>query len=552
MSGRSATVIIEEILSARGIPATERAAFCTPDFARDIHSPWLLKDMERTVTRLIAARDDQEHIVIFGDYDADGIPATALLMRVLQHLGFTKLTPVIPMREHGYGLTDEAVTRLLKLKPDLLITVDNGTVSQHEVATLADAGVDVVIIDHHEPLPEKIAKRAHSIVNPKQEDCSYPYSELCACALAWKVMWALTERLGDDPTSLKWELDLVALSTVADMVPLTGENRALVQFGLKLFPKTRNQGLQALMQVAGVEAALVKAGDMSFKLAPRINAPSRMHEELLDGEQAALNLLTTESKEDAQKLATFLNRQNSERQALVEQHLEVAEAQVANRHDHKVLVVYDETWSTGIIGLVASRLLEKYRRPVVALASEQGEIKGSVRSVDGVHALELLEAASALLERFGGHTKAAGLTLKGTVEELRDALNAYMDGLLITTDQLAQGSRSTDGELGLDEVTLELADALEQLEPFGIGFPTPRFTITAEVTVARRVGQEGKHLSCMLSDGSIQRKAIAFSYKGTEPLPGEHYIITTTLQAEEWRDVRSVVCHVRSIEKKGE
>ncbi len=550
MSNNPIEGIIVGLLSKRGIAAKEQAAFRNPDFARDTHSPWLLPGIGVAIGRLLEAHQKQEKIIIFGDYDADGVPATALLLRTLRGLGFANIYGVIPTREQGYGLTEGIVTALLKQEPAIVIAVDNGTVAQAEVAMLAEAGVAVIIIDHHEPQEGKIATGALAIINPKMAGSAYPFRELCACALAWKVACALTEKMKQDPAQLKWELDLVGLSTVADMVPLVGENRVLACYGLTVLRKSRNLGLIALMEVSAVTKAHLSAGDVGFKLAPRINAPSRMHGELLEGENAALQLLVTEDAQVAYKHADYLNQQNKERQQLVDDHLREAENQVRDHIDSQVLVAYHDSWSSGVIGLVASRLVERYKRPTIVLAPEGGTIKGSVRSVEGVHAIELLDAASAQLERFGGHAKAAGLTLSGTVELFRDALEAYMLELGITLDELAKGNEwPCDGELNVPELSVELAKALESLAPFGIGFPAPLFEVVAGVRNVRRVGVEGKHVSFFLTDGHDSRKAIAFSYRGPELIEGELYKLFVTLQAEEWQGVVSPVCHVRNVEK---
>ena len=517
-----------------------------PNFDTDQHDAALMKGMQVVVERLHKAREAKEVVVIFGDYDADGVPATALLVRACKKLN-VQVFPVIPSRASGYGLTKDSLALILSHAPSLVITVDNGTVAVDEIASLADAGIDVIVIDHHEPHGE-VANRALAIINPKQEDCPYPFTELCACALAWKVMgqWYLFE--GEDVSSLKWELDLVALSTIADMVPLIGENRLLAVYGMRVLQKTRNKGLRALMASAGVDTSSVQAGDVGFKIAPRINAPSRMHqEEVLEG-NSALELLVTEDAGKAAHYAEHLTRCNTERQQLVDDHLAEAERQMEKRKDDRVIIVYHESWSTGVIGLVASRLLERYRRPVIALAKEGNEIKGSVRSVDGVHALELLESGSSQMSRFGGHAKAAGLTLNGDVDTFRLALNDFIEAHGMTIEQLRLAAeRIPDMELSLEEANLELADALEELEPFGVGFPKPLFQVNCWITDVRKVGNEGKHLSCFLTDKALKRKAIGFQKGGLSIEPTQMYDVRFTLEKETWREVTAPVCHIQAI-----
>jgi len=542
----SVSQIIEALLEKRGIPQSEQAHFLHPDFDRDLHDASVMKDMPAALTRLQTALGKQERVVIFGDYDADGVPATALLTRVLRSFGF-HIIPLIPSRVHGYGLTAESLDIILSYTPSLVIAVDNGTVAQEEVSKLKSLGVDVIIIDHHDPHGE-LATDALAIINPKQPGCAYPFKELCACGLAWKVVREFALLEGKDTAALKWELDLVALSTIADMVPLVDENRLLVFYGLKVLQKTRNKGLKALMQAAGIEPAQIRAGDVGFKIAPRINAPSRMHNEQVDGENCALEIFISSDDAKLARLAAYLSRQNSERQGLVESHVAEAERQAADLSQDLILVVHHESWSTGVIGLVASRLVEKYKRPVIALASEDRVIKGSVRSVDGVHALDLLASVADSLERFGGHAKAAGLTLKASPELLRKGVNEYAmkQAYTIVTLRVA-AERQPDCAITLAEASLELAEAIEQLEPFGIGFPRPLFQSICLIENARAVGSSGQHLSCFLEDGTAQKKAIAFQRGGLEIDPGQKYHVCYTLEKETWREVTSSVCHIQAI-----
>jgi single-stranded-DNA-specific exonuclease len=432
-----------------------------------------------------------------------------------------------------------------------LITVDNGTVSELEIATLKAAGIDTIVCDHHQPQEGHLATSALAILNPKQDDCQYPFKELCGCGLAWKLMVELYKELSKDWQPLKWELDLVAFSTIADMVPLLGENRVLASFGLQVARKSRNIGLRALAGVAGIDLEKISAGSIGFQLAPRINAPSRMHGELEKGLHVALSLLTTTDKDEADRLATYLNGMNGERQSLLTRHLQDAELQAVELKDDLCLVLYDENWSSGVIGLVAGRMLEKYSRPTVVLALEGEVIKGSVRSLGSLHAVELMASAEDLLERYGGHGKAGGLTVKKGVDaiQLRSTLNqwAASQGWELAAMLLA-ARKEADLELPLSEANLGLVEELSALEPFGIGFPGPLFEATCTLEAVRRVGKEQQHLSCFLVDGSTRRKAIAFSQGDTDVVDGQLYKVFYTLEAEEWNGVRSASCQIRRIE----
>lgn len=545
----SAEQVIEQILRQRGIGAGDREQFLGPDFEHDTHAPELMLGMGVAVDRLVTAVAESEQVVVFGDYDADGVPATALLTRGLRALGLT-VTSIIPTRSSGYGLSAAVVEQITATGTRLLITVDNGTVAKEEIAALNEAGVAVIVCDHHQPLEGQLAP-ALAILNPKQPDCPYPFKELCGCAIAWKLLWSLYATVGRDPASLKWELDLVALSTVADMVPLVGENRVLVQFGLKVMRKSRNQGLQALVAAAGLQLAAVGPGDIGFRLGPRINAPSRMHQDTVAGQNPSLALLLSEQPAEAESWAEHLSTCNTARQDLLERQVREAVEEAEHYLPDMCLVLYRPDWSSGVIGLLAGRLLERYRRPVVVLAPEEGEVKGSVRSVEGVGVVELLDSACELFSRFGGHAKAGGLTLAGgesVVPVLRARLNHHLREQGVTLEQLALAMKRTpDLELSLSEADLPLAEALQQLEPFGIGFPEPIFRTTATLIAPRGVGREGKHLSCFLDQAGVRRKAIGFGLAAESFQSGDQVQVDFTLQAEEYRGVRSASCCIQSM-----
>ena len=554
----SSKEIIAQILKLRGISDPE--TFLHPDFERDTHDPMLMKDMDKAVARLRQAMERKETVGIFGDYDADGVPATALLVRALTRLGI-KTVPHIPTREAGYGLSAESVELLLAEKYPLLITVDNGTVSKLEIAMLQSAGTDVIVCDHHEPLADNVAA-PFALLNPKQPDCTYPFKELCACAIAWKLASALYASLDMDAAPLKWEMDLVALSTIADMVPLLGENRVLATFGLKVLRKTRNLGLKELARVAGTELVVVTAGSVGFRLAPRINAPSRMHNETVKGNNAALQLLISDDAQEAVSLANYLDGQNVARQDLLEKELREAFGLVRKKTSDHCLVVYKPEWSSGVIGLLAGRLAEQFGRPVIVLTKEGNAIKGSVRSVNGINAVALMAAGNEFLERFGGHAKAGGLTLKPilpgedieTVERFRQCLVDWTAGQGFSLEEMADSARRRpDLDLSLADISLELAEGLDDLQPFGIGFPTPLFATTCEVRSLRQVGREKQHLSLQLVQGGVSRKGIAFSHGEPIVKEGDRVRAEYTVQIEEWQNVRSPSCQVQRLvlEKEG-
>jgi len=537
--------ILQQILKARGIESGQFEQIFHPDFERDTHNPLLLKGMPEALARISKALNTAENIVIFGDYDADGVPATALLVRGLEELG-GMVTPLIPLRSEGYGLGEEAIRRILATECTLLITVDNGTVAKAEIAQLRKAGVETIVIDHHQPVLEHIATDSLAIINPKQPGCEYPFKELCGCALAWKLLWALYEHQGHDPKQLKWLLDLVALSTVADMVPLRGENRVLVQFGLQVLHKTRNQGLQALVAVSDSNLAEVGAGEIGFRLAPRLNAPSRVHKDTYQGKHPSLSLLLATEADEAQELAVYLNTCNAERQSILETQLAEAVLEAEKYSEDRCLVVYRPEWSSGVIGLLAGRLVEMYKRPVIVLAQEEGQIKGSVRSVEGVDTVELLQSAEELLERYGGHAKAGGMTLKSEVGDFRAKVQEFIQNFTLE-DLAAQTRRKPDLTLPLELADLDLAEELETLEPFGIGFPAPIFTTECTIVAPRLVGKQQNHLSCFLEEAGVRRKAIAFNYRGDPVREGARVAVNYKLDVEEYREVRAASCCIEDL-----
>lgn len=543
--------LIEQLLEQRGISESDRNNFLEPDFLRDLHPASEMKGMAEAVGRIQQAIKEDQKIAVFGDYDADGVPATALVVRAFQKIGI-KIHPFIPSREAGYGLTMEVVEELIKNHIQLLVTVDNGTVSKTEIAALKKQGIDTIICDHHEPQDGHRAEAAIAILNPKQKDDKYQFKELCGCALAWKLMSEVYKAEGHDTQQLKWLLDLVALSTIADMVPLVGENRVLAIYGLKVMGKTRNLGIQALAEVSEVELQDVSAGSIGYSIAPRINAPSRMHQDSEDGIHCALQLLITEDKQEARQLAEILNIRNQERQDLLNQHLLEAESKVQSYLDDGCLVVYGTEWSTGVIGLVAGRLAEKYKRPVIAMAKEVEIIKGSVRSVEGVHAVEMLAAAEDLIEKFGGHAKAAGLSLHPTtdVENFRIQINNWIKKNGWSLDKLEKAAqRKADMDLDLEKLDLNLMQELEELEPFGIGFPRPLFKTESTLSAIKKVGKSGQHMSCFLNQGKVQKKAIAFGMADLPVQEGEMYTVFYSPSINEWNGIKSVSCQIQRFEK---
>ncbi|HVD26385.1 MAG TPA: single-stranded-DNA-specific exonuclease RecJ [Gaiellaceae bacterium] len=447
------------------------------------HDPFALGDMEAACARIRRAIEARERICVHGDYDADGICATALAVLVLRQLG-AEVDWHLPSRfEEGYGLSGETLARLAEEGCGLVLTVDCGITAVREVADANARGLDVIVTDHHRPgdaLPEC------PIVATRPSE--YPFPELCGTGVVWKLAQALT----DGDASLARHLDLVAIATISDVVPLVDENRFLALQGLKALARTQKPGLRALMRSAGVDPAVVNEGAVGFRLAPRINAAGR-----LSHPEAALELLLTEDEGVAAELAGRLEELNRERQAVEDRILRDAVAKVEEwpeaRKRSRGYVVADESWHQGVIGIVASRLVERFNRPVVLIAGAEEEWKGSGRSVSAFDLHGALQACSGHLARFGGHRAAAGLSIDPSlVETFAAAFGAHADGVL--TDEELVPSTTVDAVVAGEELTLDLCEELRRLAPFGLGNPGVTLLLPSSELTDVATTADGKHL----------------------------------------------------------
>lgn len=484
----------------------------------DLTDPFLLPAVGAAVDRIWQALDRGESIVVFGDYDVDGITSTALVTQVLRQLG-GKVQYFLPHRmEEGYGLSLDALARCMEeFHPQLIVTVDCGTGSVAAVKEAARHGVDVVITDHHSPGAE-IAP-AIAVVNPKL--CGHAgLQALAGVGVAFKLCHALLKRGRDagrnqvSAIDLKLQLDLVALGTIADIVPLTGENRIFARHGLRQLNQTANIGLKTLVEVAGVKGP-VDAYEVGFRIGPRLNAAGR-----LGDAQLALELLLGGTEERLRELAGYLDASNRERQgieaAMVEQ--AVAELDVAFNPDAMFsLVVAKQAWHPGVVGIVASRLVQRYYRPTVVIALEEGSGRGSCRSIEGFDVVSALSECSAYLKKFGGHKMAAGLELDADkIEEFRSAFNRLAVERLRGME--LRPVQRVDAWMDLADADDRLWRGLEELRPFGLENPTPVWG-TAGVCVVGRPRQVGKgHLKLQLAAGGVQREAIGWGM-ADRPLP---------------------------------
>ncbi len=476
----------------------------------DLPNPLLLKDMDLAVDRLIEAYAKKEKILFFGDYDVDGITGTSQLQSFFREMQLpTKV--LLPHRmQDGYGLTGASLQKIIAEKPDLLVTVDNGTTAQKEISYLKEKGIDVIVIDHHETPSEKGYPPVVALINPKAADSKFEERNIASAGLVFLLLIALRsqlrERGGSSLPNLKRYLDLAAMGTIADIVPLTGTNRLIVKYGLEEIGNTSRPGLSALMNVASVQAP-VSASSVAFRLAPRINAAGR-----LDHPHLALQLLLAQSKDEAEPLATRLDELNRERQQIEIKVLEEAIHQVEkNQTDRKGIVVASSGWHLGVVGIVAAKLTEKYHRPavVLVLAEDHLEAKGSARTVPGVSVYQALKNIEGEMLRFGGHDAAAGMTIHR--DNVENFSRLFDQSVRKEWREEPLPKIHIDAELELHDINTALVKELQLLEPHGAGNPQPVFSIPeVSLTGCRLVGNN--HLKMRLSRGNCRMDAIGFNW----------------------------------------
>ena len=509
-----------------------RRGLADPDEARR----WLAADVEHdvalfdgidvAVATILGHAGRGSPITIHGDYDVDGVCSTAILVRVLRRLDATVDWHLPSRLEDGYGLNLRTVERLAAKGTGLLLTADCAITAVEEVAAARAAGMDVVVTDHHSPRADGRLPDA-PIVHPALN--GYPCPELCAAGVAYKLAGALLAAAGRDPAQADEDLDLVALATVADVVALRGENRRLVRAGLKALGATTKPGLRALMRVATVDPLRVDASALGFRLAPRINAAGRLYRA-----DAGLELILTEEAGRAAEVADELDRVNAERRLTEQRILFAAESQVSEQGDQPAYVLHGDDWHPGVVGIVASRIAERYCRPAVLIAFDGETGTGSGRSVAGFDLLGGLNASAEHLLRHGGHRAAAGLEIaRDSLDAFRDAFCGHADELL--TDDLRRPVERVDAVVAGDELCLDLAEELQRLEPFGMGNPGVRLLVPAARLSDPRPMGENKHVRFTVESGGVRARAVAFGTAGKIPCEADGPVDATfTLELNEW------------------
>ncbi len=532
--------LFERILTARGLTTrAARQAFLQPDYTAVKHDPFLLPDMKKAVARLKQARQQGEKIVIYGDYDIDGLSATALLLDAFGKFGFENVDAFIPNRfVEGYGMTMGAVDKVRDMGADLIVTVDTGSLCHAEIAYAASLGIDTVVTDHHnvaETPPPSVAA-----VNPKFSGHTYPFRDLCGAGVAFKLVQALQTELDGLPDGYeKWLLDLVALGTVCDIVTLVDENRANVYWGLEVLKKQQRPGLKALMAVAGVEPDQVNARHLGFGLGPRMNAAGR-----LETAQHALDMLTARDGLAALEASEKLEELNGKRRGIQDAIFEEACVQAEELADDRVLVVSSDGWNHGVIGIVASKLVEKYKKPVFIIGERGEEATGSARSFGDFSAADAVRAADDIIIKGGGHGAAAGVTLAtGKIGDFRQRVNEFYDSLQLTNQERYLLPRADVEIDDFSEITEELIENLAKMEPFGNGNPEPVLKIArSSVLSVRRMGADGQHVKLALRDknGKVLQMLAFNAPEEFFREPGDEVVVWFQPTINEWQGVRTV------------
>ena len=510
-----------------------KKTFLEPDYKTGLHDPFLMLGVDRAVDRIISAIEKNEKVGVFGDYDADGIPATTLVDSVLKHHKLDTFT-FIPKRAEGYGLNERGIDWLFDQGVTLIVTVDLGITGKKQVAYAKTKGIDVIVTDHHEPI-EELRPDAYALIDPKQKECKYPFKELSGTGVAFKVMCALCQKTKKlDFDQLKWYLDLVAISTFCDIVPLQDENRILAKFGLVVLSKTKRAGLKKMYEVAGIDVKTISPYTVGFMIGPRLNAPGRM------GDCSnSLKLLMAENEDEATENAMKLEEANATRQDILKKVLKEAENKVADEELflRRIILVSGKDWPEGIVGLVAGRLTDKYARPAIVIGFHDGLGVGSARSVDDFSILEALNQSKQFLIKHGGHTKAAGLTIN------EDQLEGFYTSLLAIADKELKDENLVakircEMEIEFSQISWDLVEKLEKMEPFGLGNAKPVFFCKNIKCIEKKtLGKSNDHLKLSLSSQGENFSAIGFGLGVKDKLIsiGDEIEIAFTIEKDDWR-----------------
>ncbi|WP_299435437.1 single-stranded-DNA-specific exonuclease RecJ [uncultured Aquimarina sp.] len=535
--------IIASLLVQRGIETYDEAKRFFRPSLEDLHDPFLMKDMDKAVSRIGEAISDQENIMVYGDYDVDGTTSVALMSSYLETIS-SQVTTYIPDRyAEGYGVSYQGIDYASDNDISLIIALDCGIKAIEKVAYAKSKGIDFIICDHHRP--GTTIPAAAAVLDPKREDCEYPYKELCGCGVGFKLIQAIAFGQGQSIEDLLLYLDLVATAIAADIVPITGENRALAYFGLTVINQNPRTGFKAML--SQVKKEVLTITDVVFTLAPRINAAGRMKHGL-----HAVNLLKEEDPEIAMQYASEIETYNSDRKDADKSITEEALEQIIQNTEEErfTTVVYDENWHKGVIGIVASRLIETYYRPTLVFTKSGDKLAASARSVKGFDVYNALDACSEHIEQFGGHKYAAGLTLReeqyeGFKQKFEQVVSTTIDKKLLTPEILI------DGIMEFDQISPKFFRILKQFAPFGPGNMTPVFMTenVKDTGYAKCVGADEKHLKCKVQKNGLAIGAIGFNLgpKYNTITESQKFKVAYTIDENEWNGTVSLQLKLKDI-----
>lgn len=537
--------VAAQLLYNRGFRTQEEIdGFLDPDYSDGQHDPCLFRDMEKAVARILEAVEKQEEILVYGDYDADGVCSSAIVMKVLEELGAGKVGIYIPHREsEGYGINMAAAEKFIAEKKRLIITVDCGIANAREICRLADAGVDVIVTDHHSQ-PLEMPDAALAIIDPALKDEEYPEKEISGATVAFKLAQALIRKKGLGEAFEKWLLDLVAISVVTDCIPVRGESRTLLKYGLIVLNKTQRPGLKRLLaSVRKNPGEKLTTQAIAFRLGPRINAAGR-----LDHANTAFRLLMTGNEAEAEELVARLEESNSRRQKICEGIGEEVERQIRSQKGALCYFAYGEQWPLGVVGIVAGKAADETNRPTMILTRNNGEISGSGRSIDQFNMIEALHGCADLFDRYGGHSQAAGFTLKegASIDEFKKCFSGLAASELEGQD--LRKAVSIEAKIAPEQVDWELYGELEKFEPFGEANWRPNFLSEGlEIADFQNVGKADRHIRLVAR--SPRGRALKFIGFGWGRLMnkldiGQKCDIVFDIGVNEWNGNRELQCKI--------
>ena len=542
----SVSEIIERILENRGVLKENREAFLNPDYNNQ-HDPFLLPDMEKAVERLLRAYKKQEKITIYGDYDVDGVSASTIILDAFEKFGFKNIDYFLPDRfKDGYGMNERGVKLIAERGTNLILTVDCGSLNHAEIDFAKGFGIDTIVTDHHNIA--EVQPNAVAVVNPRRPENQYPQAEKFAgVGVAFKLIQALQTRLDGLPLGQeKWLLDMVALGTVCDIMQQTVENRQNTFWGLKVMEKTRRNGLKSMLAYAGINKP--NSSTLGFVLGPRINSAGR-----LETAEKALELMIEKDSFKALEKAKYLDDLNKKRRKIQHEALDIAIQKAKDFENDKVLVIADENFNDGIIGIVASGLMEKFKKPVFVISIDGEIAKGSARSFGEFSASQAVDKAREIIIKGGGHDAAAGVTLPTSkIDYFRKIVNQFYDSLNLK-DQLKYLLPKVDIQLeDFSPISLELSEKIVALEPFGKGNEEPTFEIkNARVVARQEMGDKKQHLKLTLTDGENEIKMLKFNAPEEFFAEiGEEIDVVFSLGLNEWQGQKNIEGQILHLERK--